>query len=79
MPTDNQKIVLGELLSQASPLAKLVISAYNPDVKYETNMANITRYDAAHIEAAAVFLGFRVRADDKKLYKNLKVLSDRYV
>ena len=79
MPTDNQKIVLGELLSLANPVAKLVIFAYNPDVKYETNMANITRYDAAHIEAAAVFLGFRVRADDKKLYKNLKVLSDRVI
>ena len=79
MPSDNQKSVLGELLNQATPLAKIIISAYSPDVKYETNMANIRRYDAAHIEAAAAFLGFRVRADEKKLYKNLKVLSDRVI
>ena len=49
MPTDDQKAVLGGLLDEAPALAKKVISAYNPDVTYETNMANIRRYDAGHI------------------------------
>lgn len=79
MPTENQRTVLGELLNLASPLAKKVISAYSPDVKYELNMANVRRFDASHIEAAALFLGFKVRAQEKKLYKNLKVLSDRVI
>ena len=80
MPTENQKTVLGELYNLADPLAKKVISAYSPDVKYKKNMANIFgRYDAAHIEAAATILGLKVRADEKKLYKNLKILSDRVI
>ena len=79
MPTDNQLAVLGELLNQATPLAKKIVSAYSPDVNYETNMVNIRKFDATHIEAAASFLGFQVRAEEKKLYKNLKVLSDRVI
>ena len=77
--SENQKAVLGSLLNKADSLTKKVISAYSPVVKYQKNLQNIRRLNADHIEAAAIFLGFNVRADDKKLYKNLQVLSDRVI
>ena len=77
--TAKQKAVLGSLLTRADALAKKVISVYSPSVKYNTNLQNIKRLNAEHIEAAATFLGFCVRAENKKLYKNLSVLSDRVI
>ena len=79
MATENQKTAIGSLLNDADQMSKKVISAYSPTVKYKTNMQNVKKFDAAHIEAAATFLGFKVRADNKKLYKNLQVLSDRVI
>ena len=77
--TANQKAVIGSLLNDADPLTKIVISAYNPTAKYNVNLQNIRRFNADHIEAAATFLGFKVRAESKKLYKNLTILSDRVI
>lgn len=79
MATEHQKTVIGGLLNAADPLSKKVISAYNPAVKYQTNLSNVRRFDAVHIEAAATLFGLVVRENDKKLYKNLKVLSDRVI
>ena len=79
MATEHQKTAIGGLLNPADELSKKVISAYNPAVKYQTNLYNIKRFDAAHLEAAAAFLGLNVRLNDKKLYKNLSVLSDRVI
>ena len=79
MATENQKAVLGLLFSTGDQLTKKVLSAYSPTVKYQTNLQNLKRLNADHIEAAATFLGFNVRAEDKKLYKNLQILSDRVI
>ena len=79
MTTEHQKTVIGSLLNDADQLSRKVISAYSPAVKYQTNLHNIRRFNAEHIEAAAVFLGFNVRAEDKKLYKNLQTLCDRII
>lgn len=77
--TENQKAVIGALLNSADALSRKVISAYSPTLKYKTNMKNLERFNADHMEAAAILLGFNVRADSKKLYKNLKVLRDRVI
>ena len=79
MTSENHKLVIGSLLNAADSLTKKVISAYSPLVKYQTNLQNIRRFNADHIEATALFLGFKIRADDKKLYKNLQILSDRII
>ena len=60
-------------------MTKKVISAYSPIVKYNVNLQNLKRFNADHLEAAAAFLGFNVRAESKKLYKNLTILSDRII
>lgn len=77
--TEHQKAVIGALLNDADALTKKVISAYSPIVTYNVNMQNLGRFNSDHVEAAAVFLGFKVRADTKKLYKNLKILRDRVI
>ena len=77
--SDNQKAVIGALLSRADTLTKKVLSAYSPIAKYNVNLQNLKRFNADHMEAAAAFLGFNVRAESKKLYKNLTVLSDRVI
>lgn len=79
MTSEHQQIVIGSLLNNADQLTKKVISAYSPDVKYQTNLLNLKKFNADHIEAAAVFLGLKVRADNKKLYKNLEILCDRII
>ena len=76
---ENQKAVLGALLNSADALTKKVISAYSPIAKYNANLQNLKRFNADHLEAAATFLGFNVRAESKKLYKNLAILSDRII
>lgn len=78
MALEKQKLVLGDLLNRADHLAKKVISAYTPGNSYKSNHLNIKKFDSAHQEAAATFLGFAVRGEnEKKLYKNLSTLSDR--
>ena len=74
------KVVIGDLLNKADFMAKKVVSAYNADVLYNTNLQNLKKFDATHLEATATFLGFTVRGEEnKKLYKNLKVLCDRII
>ena len=76
---EKHKAILGALYNQADALTKKVLAAYNPTVKYNVNLQNVKRFNGEHIEAAATFLGFKVRADNKKLYKNLNQLSDRVI
>ena len=72
--------VIGDLLNKADRLAKKVVSAYNHDAKYNANLQNLKKFDAAHLESTATLLGYTVRgADNKKLYKNLTVLCDRII
>ena len=79
---DKKSLALGELLNrpEADSLAKKVIGAYKPNVMHATNVANIKACKAAAVESCAKLLGFKVRDDDdKKLYKNLDILSDRVI
>ena len=79
---DKKSLALGELLNrpEADSLAKKVIGAYKPNVMHSTNVANIKACKAAAVESCAKLLGFNVRDnDDKKLYKNLEILSDRVI
>ena len=66
----DHKDAIGELLNSAEK----VISAYDPSdaVKHDANVAKIMKFNAAHLEATAEYLGFTVKdTADKKLYKNL--------
>ena len=74
----DHKDAIGELLNSAEK----VISAYDPSdaVKHDANVAKIMKFNAAHLEATAEYLGFTVKdTADKKLYKNLPMLADRIV
>ena len=74
------RAVIGGLLNTCGPLCKKVIAAYSPSATYKANRANIKKFDANHLEDTAKFLKFKVRDEnDKKLYKNLTVLSDRII
>ena len=74
------QIVLGELLNQAEPVAKRVISAYNADTIHLVNLKNMLKYDANQLEACAKYLGFIVRdEDEKKRYSNKQMLCDRVI
>ena len=75
--TEAYREVIGDLLNNADPLAKKVVSAYRYDATYNSNLESFRKFDAKHLEAAATLLGYTVRGDNKKLYKNLKILSDR--
>lgn len=82
MSTESHKVIIGSLLNKCEDnLTKKVLSVYSPTVTYKTNFSNIKKFDAAHLESAAAFLGFKVRDDDenRKLYKNLTILSDRII
>ena len=80
MASENHRIVIGELLNRVDQLSKKVLSAYNPSASYNSNLQNLKKFDAAHLERTAFSLGFTVRdEDDKKLYKNLSILTDRII
>ena len=70
---------MGELLNNAEPTARRVITAYNPDQKYKVNLKNLKACKAAPLEACAKLLGLARDKDNKKLYQNLGILSDRII
>ena len=77
---DKMKCDLGNLLSGADALSRKVISAYDPVASHKMNIDKISKFDATHLEQAAVYLGFTVRdADNKKMYQNQNILCDRMV
>ena len=77
---EKKKVVMGELLNNAEPTARRVITAYNPDQKYKVNLKNLKACKAAPLEACAKLLGLAPRDEDnKKLYQNLGILSDRII
>ena len=75
----HHKEVIGGLLNTADPLSKRVLSAYSSVVTHKTNLSNIKKFDANHLEATGKFLGLHVREIDKKMYKNLGILSDTII
>ena len=58
---ENKKAVIGELLNNANPEARRVISAYNPDLKYQANLKNVKACKAAPLEESAKLLGLAPR------------------
>ena len=80
--TVKEKAVIGALADRAGPdhKARKVILSYTPGLNYKTLRKNIKKFDSEHQEATALFLGIKVRGEEnKKLYKNLDVLSDRII
>ena len=62
------------------PTARLVITTYNLEQKYQVNLKNLKACKAAQLESCAKLLGLAPRdAEDKKLYQNLGILSDRII
>jgi len=77
---DKKKECIGALLNVADTVAKRVIGAYDPNTSYKVNHRNLKALNSVPLEACATLLGFNVRdGDNKKLYKNLGVLSDRII
>lgn len=77
-----EKAVIGALAERAGPdhKARKVILSYTPGLNYRTLRKNIKKFDSEHQEVTAQFLGITVRGEEnKKLYKNLDVLSDRII
>ncbi|CAL8282943.1 unnamed protein product [Gadus morhua 'NCC'] len=68
------------VLVKEEPTERRVITAYNPDQKYKVNLKNLKACKAAPLEACAKLLGLAPRDEDnKKLYQNLGILSDRII
>ena len=63
---EKKKVVMGELLNNAEPTARRVITAYNPDQKYKVNLKNLKACKAAPLEACAKLLGLAPRDEDNK-------------
>ena len=79
---EEQKVVIGGLLNIADVHAKKVLAAYNPALSYNANLANVTKCNAAQLEACAKLVKIKVRSEDgkdTKLYKNKDILADRII
>ena len=76
---DAKKEVLGSLLGNADPASKKVISSYDFNASYKANLEKMKAHNAPTLEACASFLGFTVRENEKKLYRNQKILCDRLI
>jgi hypothetical protein len=76
---EKKKIVLGSLLNAAGAAAKRVISSYSPEKTYKANMKALKACKAAPLEECATLLGFTCREADKKLYRNITILTDRII
>ena len=76
---ESKKLVLGGLLNDADALTKKVISSYDPSALYQVNLEKMKAHGAAYLESCAVYLGFVVRENDKKLYQNQNILCDRMI
>lgn len=79
--TESTKAALGDHLNNTDDEnIKRVLMTYSADAHYKVNLKNISTLDAKLLEPCAIYLGFIVRdGDDKKLYQNKKVLSDRII
>ena len=77
--SEKKKIVLGGLLNVAGTAAKRVISSYSPEKTYKANVKALKACGAAPLEECATLLGFTCREGDKKLYKNITILTDRII
>ena len=76
---DAKKEVIGSLLSKADPPSKKVLSSYDFNASYKANLEKLKAHNASALEACASFLGFTVRENEKKLYRNQKILCDRLI
>lgn len=76
---ESKKLVLGSLLNNASTQSKKVLNSYNYAASYKTNLEKMKSNNATLLEACATYLGFVVRENDKKLYKNQEILCDRLI
>ena len=56
-----------------------MLSSYNFAVSYKVNLDNMQKNNATLLEACATYLGFTVRENEKKLYKNQQVLCDKMI
>ena len=74
-----KKEVLGSLLNKADPASKKVLSSYDFNASYKTNLEKMKAHNAASLEACASYLGFVVRENEKKVYRNQKILCDRLI
>lgn len=80
MTDDSKKIVLGDLYNRADATVKKVISSYKFDQPYKVNMKALKAHPNTVLESGAVFLKMKPKDEqDKKLYQNKDILSDRII
>jgi hypothetical protein len=74
-----KKVVLGSLLNNADAASKKVLTSYSFTASYKVNLDKMKANNATLLEACATYLGFKVRENEKKLYRNQQILCDRLI
>lgn len=77
--TESERLAIGELLTGTDePVVRKVLGSYSSAASHAINTEQIKSHTARPVEACATYLGLEnLRdTDDKKLYKNLTILSE---
>ena len=80
--THPNDLAIGDLLVQATPEAKLIISAYQHDRNHTKNVQAMSaaKFTADNLETCANFLGLKTRDHDNgKIFSNKQTLADRII
>ena len=75
-------LAIGELLAHASPAAKAIISAYQPQRVHTKNVQVLSsaKFSAENLEICANFLGLKTRnAANDKIFGNKPTIADRII
>ena len=76
------KIAIGELLSTADPVSKLIIGAYSHKAQHNINVKALSgsKFKTDHLEACARFVGLKTRDENNcMIFTNKPTLADRVI
>ena len=76
------KIAIGELLSNADPVSKLIIGAYSHKAQHNINVKALSgsKFKTNHLEACARFVGLKTRDENNcMIFTNKPTLADRVI
>ena len=82
MTLQPNELAIGELLAEANPASKEIISAYHHDRNHAKNVQDMSssKFTAENLEICANFLGLKTRDHENgKIFSNKPTLADRII
>ena len=79
-PIHPNELAIGNLLSEADPISKKIISEYKHTAKHSSNVSVLSssKFTAENLESCAQFLGLKTRhGENDKIYSNKQSMADR--